>query len=292
MFYLYICLLVLLGLVAGFISSYLFKKFPESWLQDYDYNPEAPDFRLSKRMNYLPHGLIAGLCCAAIYSIYYIICTPPVEFKLLHMVVILLVTPVFLLVLFADHLNRIIPDQFSIYIGIVGILAIIADFVDGSYWISPEAPKYIIVLSHIIGALVGGGFLLLIEFICETFMGKMGMGMGDIKLLFAIGFLTGAYGLIFTFYIAVFAGVIIAIPKVCRKYVRIYKEHKEIKASSNPTKTKREIQLRKQKLHYADDPDYIAFGPFLAIGGAVFLAVEPLLYNKFVFVFEAFNLLF
>lgn len=288
----YLCILILLGLLIGFLTAYLFKKFPESWLQDYDYNPDAPDFRLSKRMDYIPHGLISGIFCAAIYAIYYLICTPPFEFKFCHMIVILLVTPVFILVLFADKLNRIIPDQFSIYIAICGLVAIVADYADGSYWITAEAPRYIIVVSHLIGALVGGGLLLLIEFICETFMGKMGMGMGDIKLLFAIGFLAGGYGLFFTFYIAVFAGVIIAIPKIIRKYTRIYKEHKEIKASSNPTKTKREIQLRKQKIHFADDPDYIAFGPFLAIGGAVYLAFEPLLFAKFADFFAALGLLF
>lgn len=288
----YICILSLTGILMGMLAAYLFKKFPESWLQDYDYNPEAPDFRLSKRMNYIPHGLIAGISCALVYSAYYIICRNQFEFKIGHLITILLVTPVFLLVLFADHLNRIIPDQFSIYIAICGLLSMIMDYVEGSYWISLEAPKHVVLLSHIIGALIGGGLLLLIEFICETFMGKMGMGMGDIKLLFAIGFLTGGYGLFFTFYIAVFAGVIIAIPKICRKYARIYKEHKEIKASSNPSKTKREIQLRKQKIHYADDPDYIAFGPFLAIGGAVYLALEPLIYNQFMYFFAALNLLY
>ncbi len=288
-------LLVVFGLLIGMFTAFLFGKFPESWLQDYDYDPKAPDFRLSKRMKYFPHGLIAGVCC----SVTYFISVSKIngfnsvaDIKWIHLSIIILVVPVFVLTMFADKLNRIIPDQFSIYTAIVGLLSIAADLIEGSYWISPNAPWYVFVLNHVIGAVIGGGVLLLINFICETFMGTVGMGMGDVKLLGATGFLVGGYGLYFTFLIAIFVGAIYSIPLIVRKYVRIAKENKEIKNSKNPSKTRREIQMRKNSVHYADDPDYLAFGPFIALGGAAFLALEPLLLIRFIGVFESFNLLF
>lgn len=287
-----VVILIILGLALGFLTSFVFQRLPEKWLQDYDYDSSAPDFRIAKRMKLIPHGLISGLACVFIYLLAILI-LPSLEYvRYFHLILLVAVTPVFIMVLFADKLNRIIPDQFSVYIAFIGVLSIIADYSEGSLWVSSNASWYVNILNHVLGGLIGGGLLLLIDFLCETFLGKMGMGMGDVKLLFATGFVVGGYGLVFTFYIAVFTGVIFAIPMIIRKYLRIAKENKEIKNSKNPSKTRREIQLRKKNLHYADDPDYLAFGPFIAIGGALFMALEPLILNRFIGIFEAFNLIF
>ena len=115
----------------------------------------------------------------------------------------------------------------------------------------------------------------IIEFICETFLGKEGMGQGDMKLLGASGLLVGCYGLIVLIYVTAFTSVFFAIPLLIKKRIRIYNEEREIRASKDPIAARRALN-KKAQIHFSEDPDYIAFGPFLAIGAIAFLIFEPL----------------
>ena len=57
--------------------------------------------------------------------------------------------------------------------------------------------------------------------------------------------------------------------------------------------TKRqEIAMRKAQVHFSEDPDYIAFGPFLALGAAVYMALEPVFYNNMIETITLFGLAF
>ena len=282
-----------LGIFFGMLVTFLFGKFPESWLQDYDYDAKSPNYRPSKRMKPVPHGiitcvgLILSYCVSVIFAPHFFI-----ELDYLRLIVIMLLMPVLFLIIMSDKLNRIIPDQFSIFILALGIISAIADFTEGSIWFSNDAAWFAPLLNRIIAAIAGGGFLWLIGFLSMTFAGKEGMGQGDMKLMFALGFLSGCYGLIIIVYVAVFSALIFAIPMLVRKSIRRRKEEEMIKNSPNPRKARRELELQKSKIHFADDPDYLAFGPFLALGGAVFIAMEPFFYQKMFSVLASMGVLF
>ncbi len=278
----YYIVAVVAGVLAGALITYLFGKFPEKWLQDYGVTPQDPDYRPSKRMRPFPEGLIACCFCAASYCVTVFFCHKFYvdTFRPMHLAVIFLVIPVLCLVMMSDKLNRIIPDQFTVFIGCCGILSVLADVFEGSVWFSPDVKWWIPVLNKVIASVVGGGVIWLIGFLSITFLGKEGMGMGDVWLLVATGLITGCYGLVILVYVAIFSALIFAIPLLFRKYKRIAAEKKRIAEAEDPRAEKLKIQREKAKIHFAEDPDYMAFGPFLALGCAVFAIMEPFFFEK------------
>ena len=273
---------VVAGIAAGALITWLFGKFPDKWLQDYGVTLQDPDYRPSKRMRPFPEGLIAVLFCVICYCVTVYFCRDEYiyAFRPLHLLVIFLVIPVLMLVMMADKLNRIIPDQFSIYIAACGVLSVVADLVEGAVWFSPDAKWWVIILNKVIASVVGGGVIWLIGFLSITFLGREGMGMGDMRLLFATGLITGCYGLVVLVYVSIFSAVIFAIPLLIRKRKRIAAEKKRIAEAEDPRAEKLLIQREKAKIHFAEDPDYMAFGPFLALGCAVFIIMEPFFFQK------------
>lgn len=291
---LYYVLAVVAGVLAGAIITYLFGKFPDKWLQDYGVTPEDPDYRPSKRMRPFPEGLIAAVFCAVSYCTMVFFCKEAYidTFKPMHLAVILLVIPTLALVMMADKLNRIIPDQFTIFIGVCGILSVLADVFEGSVWFSPDVKWWIPILNKVIASLVGAGFIWLIASLSLTFLGREGMGLGDVWLLLATGLVTGCYGLIVLIYVAIFAALFFAVPMLVRKIKRLNAEKKRIKNAKDPRAEKLLIQREKAKIHFAEDPDYLAFGPFLALGCAVFAVMEPFFFEKFYLTMMLFGVYF
>lgn len=271
----------ILGVIMGLFVTLIFNKLPEKWLQDYDYDPKSPNFRLSKRMKLLPHTLFSSCFCAICYGCaaffsYDFLFNP---LKVINVIILILMIPIVMIVMMSDRLNRIIPDQCSLAILVLGVLAIVGDFFNKPIWFSAEAPWYYSLINRLIALIVGFGLLWAIGFIAECFTGKESMGQGDMKLLGACGLLIGCYGLVVLIYVAAFASVFFAIPILIRKRIRISKEEKAIRESSNPVQARRELNKKKSQIHFADDPDYIAFGPFLALGAAAFLVLEPVFFK-------------
>ena len=273
---------VVAGIVAGVLITWLFGRFPDKWLQDYGVTPQDPDYRPSKRMRPFPEGLIAVLFCVICYVVTIFFCYNDyiVTFRPMHLAVIFLVIPVLNLVMMADKLNRIIPDQFSIYIALCGVLSVAADLLEGSVWFTPNVAWWIPLLNKIIASVIGGGAIWLIGFLSITFLGREGMGMGDMWLLFATGLITGCYGLVILVYVSIFSALIFAVPLIIRKRKRIAAEKKRIAEAEDPRAEKLKLQREKAKIHFAEDPDYMAFGPFLALGCAVFAIMEPFFFEK------------
>lgn len=267
------------GVGIGFSLVPLFSVLPEKWLQDYDYDTKSPTYRKSLRMKTVPHGIAAAIICAGAYaaSVYFSV-TYFYYGQYLHIAAIFLAVPVLVLVMMSDRLNKIIPDEFSIFIIIIAVIDCVGDYTEGSVWFSTDRAWYWPALSRIIAGVVGFGILWLIGFICETFFGKVGMGQGDMKILGACGLLTGMYGIVFVFYIAVLTAFVFAVPAFLKKMSQERKDAKIIKQSSNPSKTKRELEVARQRVHYADDPNRIAFGPFIALGTMVVIAIAPQLF--------------
>ena len=159
-------------------------------------------------------------------------------------------------------------------------MSVASDFFEGSVWFSDGVKWYVPILNKVIASLVGGGVIWLIGFLSITFLGREGMGMGDMWLLFATGLITGCYGLIVLIYVSIFSALIFAIPLLIRKRKRIAAEKRRIAESPDPRKEKLKIQREKAAIHFAEDPDYMAFGPFLALGCAVFAIMEPFFFEK------------
>lgn len=269
-----------LGFAAGILLKFLFDRFPEKWLQDYDYDPKSPNYRPSRRMKIVPHGILAGLFCAAFYAAatYFFkeLLTVPM---IIHIIAIVLTVPVLFLVLISDKLNRIIPDQFWILIAVFGLIFLASDYVEGSIWFTEDAAWYAPLINRFGAAILGGGVLFLIGFIGEMVASREAMGQGDMKLLAACGLVTGLYGLIVLVYVSVIVAVFFAIPLLIRKRKRIAEEEEYVNNSDDPIRARMELKIKKQEIHFADDPDYLAFGPFIAIGAGVFIALEPVFFN-------------
>ena len=171
----------LFGASVGFSVTLVFNRLPESWLQDYGYDVKSPDFRLAKRMKLYPHGVISAILVTAFYVMAALtLYNRYIEtFRPIHLAVILLLAPVVIVVMMSDRLNRIIPDQCSLFILILGVLSIAGDLVEGSLWFSPEAKWFAPIINRVLAMLIGYGLLWLINFLCVTFLGKEGMGQGD-----------------------------------------------------------------------------------------------------------------
>ena len=147
-------------------------------------------------------------------------------------------------------------------------------------WFSSEAAWYYPLISKVGAALIGGGFLFLIGFLALTFTGREGMGQGDMRLLLATGLITGIYGLVVLVYVAIGTALLFAIPMLIRKHIRIREEEELIRNSKNPQKLRRALEIKKARMHFADDPDYLAFGPFIALGCGVFAVMEPFFHEQ------------
>ena len=127
--------------------------------------------------------------------------------------------------------------------------------------------------------------LFLIGYISSVIAKAEAMGFGDVKLLFLCGLLCGVRGLIFVIFIAFISAAIVAVPLLVRKYRRKAKEEKEIRESPDPAKARKILAKKKREMHFADDPDYLAFGPFLILGTVLFVLYEPYfldLFNRYV----------
>ena len=172
------------------------------------------------------------------------------------------------------------------------MLSIAADFFEGSVWFTPDAKWWMPIANKLIASLVGGGVIWLIGFLSITFLGREGMGMGDMRLLFATGLITGCYGLIVLRYVSIFSAILFAVPLLIRKRKRIAAEKRRIAESPDPRAEKLKIQREKAAIHFAEDPDYMAFGPFLALGCAVFAIMEPFFFEKMVMTMNLFGVYF
>ncbi len=271
-----------LGATLALPAKWIFAKMPESWLQDYDFDPKAKNFRLAQRMQYVPHVVVMALVCAVVFFLTsYLNPSYAESAKVFHYLLAFApILPLSMIVL-SDALNRIIPDQLSLFAGSLCVFGFAADFLEGSLWFPTGSPWYFLILNRVLGGVIGALILFLIGYVGSMLTGRESLGFGDVKLIAACGLLSGAYGLIFVIFLSFIAGGIFAFPLLIRKRRRIREEERMILTSEDPEKARRKLEAKREAMHYADDPDYIAFGPFLAIGTIAFLMLETPLHQMF-----------
>lgn len=271
-----------IGAILAATFHPIYNKLPEHWLQDYDYDPTSESSRPARRMKFVPHTLILVPVTAALFF-FGAFANPeyfarPDVFRLLLM---FLPAFPFAIVVMSDYLNRIIPDHVLVFAGILSVLGFLADLTGKSLWFPDSAPVWHLVLNRLLGGVIGAALLLLIGLVGSLISRKEAMGHGDVKFILVCGLLSGAYGLIFVLFISFLIGGVVAFPLLIRKRIRIAREEKEIRESKNPARARRTLDRRRKELSFADDPDYIAFGPFLAVGTLCFLLFETPLYRYY-----------
>lgn len=124
-----------------------------------------------------------------------------------------------------DFKYQLIPDEVDIVIGICGLINLILNI--SNWW------------NYLIGALIGGAIFYSLNLIALLILKKEGMGLGDVKLMAALGLLFGIKNILVITLVSFFLGAIIGI------IVMIIK--------------------RKEK------EEYIAFGPFIVIATVILM---------------------
>jgi leader peptidase (prepilin peptidase) / N-methyltransferase len=107
---------------------------------------------------------------------------------------------------FIDLDHMIIPDLFTIGLGVLGV--VLSALVPALHGYSGDiliADALRAVMSSVRGLLIGSGLVLWIALIAETVLRKEAMGFGDVKFVGAIGAFCGWQGAVFT----VFGGAIV-----------------------------------------------------------------------------------
>ncbi len=270
------------GALVGAACTPVFNRLPEKWLQDYDYDPTAENARPARRMKFNPHSLIL-IPVTALLFFFGAYVNPsffgrPDVFRILLM--FLPALPLAIVVM-SDHLNRIIPDHVVVFTGLLSVFGFIADYIYGNLWFPDGTAFWKLILNRVLGGIVGAAFLLLIGWLGSVISKREAMGHGDVKFILACGFLSGTYGLVFVVFFAFLIGGVAAVPLLVRKRIRIARENKEIRESRNPERARRILERKRREVSFADDPDYIAFGPFLAVGTLVFLIFETPVYRYY-----------
>jgi prepilin signal peptidase PulO-like enzyme (type II secretory pathway) len=173
------------GITAGFSSIFVFNRIPAKWLCDYGVVPgkEMWGERISKK----PWIWLLPLIFFAAAIL--LIRQGPT-----YQVAALLALWILLQIGMADQKYMIIPDQFVIALAVtaLGFLPTQSEF-----------------LPLVLGALIGGGSFLLAGLIGKLVFRKEAVGFGDVKLLAALGLVTGTTGIIAILILTVFSSAIV-----------------------------------------------------------------------------------
>lgn len=173
------------GILAGFSAVYAFNRIPAGWLCDYG---EKPDREMwGERIKKRPWTLVFILVFTAASL-------KLAEQGLLYTVPGLAALWLLLLIGIADRKYLIIPDQLVVALAVAAF-----GFIPfHSFW-----------QAQLIGALAGGGSILLMGIAGKLLFRKEAMGFGDVKLFTAIGLLLGLKGIVITLILTVFSSAFV-----------------------------------------------------------------------------------
>ncbi|PID28005.1 MAG: prepilin peptidase [Candidatus Cloacimonadota bacterium] len=105
-----------------------------------------------------------------------------------------------LIIFFIDMFYRIIPDELSLSLVLIGIIASFSSFND------------ITLSDSLIGGAVGFSIFYGISYLYFKAKGKVGMGGGDIKYIAAVGTFLGAKGVLFTVFFSSLIALLTVLP--------------------------------------------------------------------------------
>lgn len=167
----YVTAAVVLGILGGNGAVYVFNRMPAKWLTDYGEAPKE-DLLQRQRLNSTPWKVIFS--CLMIATGVYLVYIDPLYALGADITVFLLI-----LVSVADAKYMIVPDEVCIALALCS-----AGFVKFH-----DKPVDILF-----GGLAGAGIMLAIAFIGKLIYKRETMGMGDVKLMAAVGLIAGLRG--------------------------------------------------------------------------------------------------
>jgi leader peptidase (prepilin peptidase)/N-methyltransferase len=167
---------------------------------------------------------------------------------------------------FIDLDHMVIPDVFTIGLGVAGVL--LSFFVPALH--DQHHSIFIVAslqsgTSALTGLLVGSGLVLWIALLAEAVLKKEAMGFGDVKFVGAIGAFTGWPGAVF----AVFGGALLG-----TLWIGLALAWKKLSGKNTPVAPRAETpEGQPAEIGLGV---HVPFGPMLAIAGALyFLALHP-----------------
>lgn len=180
-----IILSIVIGIIAGTSTIYTFNRIPAKWLCDYHEKPDPGMWgeRIKKRPWAVVFALVFAACSLKL-----------LEQGFLYMIPGIISLWLLLQIGIADKKYMIIPDQFVITLAVTAF-----GFVS----------FHTTYMTLLLGALVGGGSILLMGIIGRLLFRKEAMGFGDVKLFAAIGLLCGLKGVVIILLITIFSSAFV-----------------------------------------------------------------------------------
>lgn len=221
----YYAILVILGLFIGIVVDWVNKRLPEyKKVISLDFFKE---YKKAFKTNYVLMILVPAIYVGLLYRF-------GIQETLianLDLIKYLILTPMLISVFMIDYKLKIIPNRLNLTMFEIGLIFTFL------YGLSNVA----ISINMLLGMLAGGGIFLLITLLGGLAYGKEAMGLGDVKLMGALGLYFGLSNIIAISLVSFLIGAIISIILLAVK----------IKSSS----------------------EYIPFGPFIVIAAFVSIFV-------------------
>lgn len=274
-----------LGIILMAACYKIFNKVPAGWFCDY--GEEPGEELLSQRVNYKKSGIILSVVVAVCFGLCRLQFNKGFDIYFFALSLFILAA---VMISVADFKYTIIPDQFTIFIAIVGIAISVYDLARGynilhSAWWSP-----------VVGAAIGAAVMLLIDFLGMLVYKKTGMGFGDVKLFGAIGILTGFPGTIYTVILAILTAAICFVVILVISSVRSKRTNKSenisVSESFDELAEKQEEQTdgaastadveeieKAEEIEEDTKGSYLAFGPYIAIAAIAYVVLFDLIYD-------------
>ena len=198
------------ALIFGQIAGHLNKKLPPVVAEEITYKEFFKSLKSGFKIDFV------------FTFIFFVIYNLLAIFNSLSMTLIIYYITIFALSLAfsIDFKYQLIPDEVDILICVCGVVNLLLNI--DNWW------------NYLLGALIGAAIFYLLNVIALLILKKEGMGMGDVKLMGALGLLFGIKNILVITLVSFFIGAIIGV------IVMIIK--------------------RKEK------EEYIPFGPFIVIG--------------------------
>lgn len=170
--------LAVLGFVLGPLSCKILNRIPAKWLCDYDEEPSEELLR-GNRYKVKPAGIIMGAALSVAYVSTVLVMGISAQLAIIVFLYIFL-----LLIAASDAKYTIIPDQFTIAVGVISLIFAVFDFLtDKNFITSWYAP--------LLGGACGFAVMVVLDLFSTLVFKKTGFGFGDVKLMAALGIMFG-----------------------------------------------------------------------------------------------------
>lgn len=222
---LYYVVLAILGLFVGFFLDWVNKRLPECK------KVFSLEFFKETKKNFKPNYILMILTSVIYVGILYRFGIQKTIIANLDLIKYIILTPMLFSVFIIDYRLTIIPNRLTLTMFELGLIFTFL------YGLSNVA----ISINMLLGMIAGGGIFLLITLLGGLVYGKEAMGLGDVKLMGALGLYFGLQNIIVIALVSFLIGAILS------------------------------ILLMVTKIKKADS--YIPFGPFIVIATIISIFV-------------------